>query len=185
MDFQNLSRISPAAVQRRTVPPGMIRVSKLVGVVVALLVGSAVAGCQPHTGSVGSSTKSPTGGNGSAASADPTSAGGSTEWHSVLTVKSDTLYLGQGQLPVPEVDRTTATGAGDLVVRVQCDKGHFDPLFTIDGNGEKASFACTGEVVQQLLVPVKKGSAIAIQPQGDAGTNFALELTITKSASQP
>lgn len=167
----------------------MIRVRRLVGVVLVLLVGSAVAGCQSHTDAVGSSTKRPTAGNGSPASAEPTnvspSAGGSTTWHSVLTVKSDTLYLGQGQLPVPELDRTTATGAGDLTVRVQCDKGHFSPLFTIDGNDQKTSFACTGEVVQQLLVPVKKGSAIAIQPQGDAGTNFALELTITKSTSQP
>jgi hypothetical protein len=83
------------------------------------------------------------------------------------------------------MDKLTAPRAGDLLLRVQCDKGHFTPMFTIDGSDQRTDFTCTGKVEQQLLVPVRKGSAIAIQPHGDGGTNFAIELTVIKSTVQP
>jgi hypothetical protein len=163
----------------------MIRISRLLGIVPCVLVGLSLAGCQSDN----SSTTPHSAGTGSTASTNPAnvspSTDGSTSWHPTLTVKSDTLYLGRGQLPVPEVDRTTATGDGDLLLKVQCDKGHFNPQFTIDGNDQRIQLTCTGEVTQQTIAPVRKGSTIAIQPQGDAGTYFVLELTITKTPAQP
>ena len=53
-------------------------------------------------------------------------------WTPSLKPKTDTLYLGQGELPNSVIDKTTASVSGRLVVRVECQGGKFVSTIEVD-----------------------------------------------------
>lgn len=108
----------------------------------------------------------------------------SPTWQSSLKPKADTFYLGQGGLPTPVVDKTEASISGRLILRVDCDKGKFAASITVDGTPQPNAFTCGDTWQEKFLTDIRKGQQVVIHPEGDEGTQFAMELVIRQDADK-
>lgn len=108
-------------------------------------------------------------------------------WSPSLKQKPGSFYFGQGTLPNLVIDKTETATAGQLVLRIECDRGKIIARVDIDGTTKTATFPCRGQgkIEEQYLDDVRSGQHLAIREEGEAGIQFALELVVRKKSSLP
>jgi hypothetical protein len=154
------------------------------GIAVASAVLIALAGCSDREATTTPSATTPAparGGPQPAQSSSPPAAGEAAKtptWRPSLQPRSETLYLGQGALPHPVLDQTTASKSGRLIVRAECQGGELVPVISVAGNEKRLEFECDGKRQEKFLTDVKKDQELAIQYRGDSGVQFAVELVV-------